>query len=103
MAVESKVSTGDSQATEQIYTGISVHAGGRLYFVRDMYVRGCRYRCRQSIVRSLMIVRADCSCGMFRPEDFLAFEYLDDLWFHGFDGPGSRFSAALGYDIEGTS
>jgi hypothetical protein len=36
------------------------------------------------------------SCGLFRPEEFLAFEYLDDLWFHGFDGPGSPFSGALG-------
>lgn len=36
------------------------------------------------------------SCGLFRPEEFLAFEYQDDLWFHGFDGPGSPFSGALG-------
>ena len=44
---------------------------------------------------------ADCSCGLFRPEDFLAFEYLDDLWFQGFDGPASPFSGALGYEVGG--
>jgi hypothetical protein len=39
----------------------------------------------------------DCSCRLFTPEEFLAFEYLDDIWFQQFDGPANEFSATLGY------
>lgn len=37
------------------------------------------------------------SCRLFTPEEFLAFEYLDDIWFQHYDGPANTFSAALGY------
>ena|SRR5579862_5837465 len=37
------------------------------------------------------------SCKLFRPEEFLAFEYLDDIWFQQFDGPANKFSTILGY------
>jgi len=47
-------------------------------------------------ISSLTLAVVDYSCTLFHQEDFLAFEYLDDLWFHEFDGPGNRFSAVLG-------
>ena len=37
-----------------------------------------------------------CSCQLFTSEEFLAFEYLDDIWFQQFDGPANKFSATLG-------
>lgn len=42
-------------------------------------------------------LRPDFSCGLFTPLEFLAFEYLDDIWFQQFDGPANKFSAILGY------
>lgn len=38
----------------------------------------------------------DLSCELFTPLEFLAFEYLDDIWFQQFDGPANKFSAILG-------
>jgi hypothetical protein len=36
------------------------------------------------------------SCELFSPQEFLAFEYLDDIWFQEFDGPANKFSEILG-------
>jgi acid phosphatase len=45
---------------------------------------------------SVPLYAADCSCELFTPLEFLAFEYLDDIWFQQFDGPANKFSAILG-------
>ena len=42
------------------------------------------------------VYAANCSCELFTPLEFLAFEYLDDIWFQQFDGPANKFSAILG-------
>lgn len=38
-----------------------------------------------------------CNQDLFRPEDWLNFEYGEDLLYHGNEGYGSQYSGANGY------